>query len=268
VTSGRWIFVAVAGILGAVLAAAALAPASLADAALRRATLGRIALAETQGSVWRGSGRIVLIDVARANPQASGPASPVLAGVAIPGRLVWQLRALPLLVGVVDATLQLEGMAQPVRLAGGPSEVRISAGEFALPSVELGRLGSPWNTFRPVAALGLRWEGLAFREAGFEGRAQIQLDNVASALSPVRPLGSYRIELVGSGRQTAVTMATMTGPLRIEGAGSWDARAGLRFRGVARAEPVEEARIRSFLSLLGKRVGDDTVITIGPDTGA
>jgi len=259
----RWIGILIAALLGAAVALAAFAPASLADAALRSATSGRLALAETTGTVWHGSGRIVLIDVARARPESAGSRPPVLVGVAIPGRLEWELRALPLLVGVVDAAFRLEGMAAPVRLAGNLNEVRIGAGGFALPSVELGRLGSPWNTFRPVASLALRWEGMAFRSSGFEGRATIELRDLASALSPVRPLGSYRIEVVGSGASTAVTMATIAGPLQLTGDGSWNARTGLRFRGLARSDPVEEARIRSFLNLVGKREGDATVITIG-----
>lgn len=259
----RWIAMVVAALLGSAIALAAFAPASLADAALRIATSGRLALAETSGTVWRGSGRIVLIDVARVRPEGNDGKPQVLPGVAIPGRLDWELRALPLLVGVVDAAFRLEGMAAPVRLAGNLAEVRISAGGFALPSVELGRLGSPWNTFRPVGSLALRWEGMAFRNTGFEGRATIELRDLASALSPVRPLGSYRIEVVGSGASTAVTMATLTGPLQLTGNGTWNARTGLSFRGLARSDPNEEARIRSFLNLVGKREGDATVITIG-----
>jgi general secretion pathway protein N len=259
----RWIGMIVAALLGSAIALAAFAPASLADAALRSVTSGRLALAETSGTVWRGSGRIVLIDVARARPEGNSGKPQVLSGVAIPGRLDWDLRALPLLVGVVDAAFRLEGMAAPVRLAGNLAEVRIGAGGFALPSVELGRLGSPWNTFRPVASLALRWEGMAFRNTGFEGRATIELRDLASALSPVRPLGSYRIEVVGSGASTAVTMATLAGPLQLTGNGTWNARTGLSFRGLARSDPSEEARIRSFLNLVGKREGDATVITIG-----
>ena len=259
----RWMALVVAALLGAATALAAFAPASLADAALRLASSGRLALAETSGTVWRGSGRIVLIDVARTRQQGGGAGPDVLAGVAVPGRIDWQLRALPLLVGVVDAAFRLEGMAAPVRLAGNLGEVRIGAGGFSLPSVELGRLGSPWNTFRPVAALALRWEGMVFRGGGFEGRATIELRDLASALSPVRPLGSYRIEVVGSGASTTVTMATISGPLQLVGDGSWNARAGLSFRGLARSDPSEEARIKSFLNLVGKREGDATVITIG-----
>src|SRR5690606_13899450 len=135
-----------------------------------------------------GSGRLVFVDVA-AVEAAEAAGTPVLPGVAVPGRLSWKPRKLPLDLGLVDAQGQLDGMSDPVRLSGHVGELRVGAGRLALPSVDLGRLGSPWNTIRPAGSLELRWDGLVFRENGFEGKAEIDLRGMASALTPVRPLG-------------------------------------------------------------------------------
>lgn len=256
--TGRLLAWAVAVVVGSIVAVVAFAPASLADWGLRQATAGRLALAETQGRVWQGSGRLVLIDV---NDRTVDRAT--LAGVAVPGRVRWAVRMLPLFVGVVDARLTIEGTGEPVRLTGSFSEVRIGAGSLSLPAVDLSRLGSPWNTIRPAGALSIRWDGLTLREGSFDGRADIELRDMASALTPVRPLGSYKIAVVGEGASAKLDISTLSGPLLLEGNGTWTARRGVNFSALASAEERERARLQSLLSLMGQRQGDKTLIRIG-----
>ncbi|MCL4184340.1 MAG: type II secretion system protein N, partial [Burkholderiaceae bacterium] len=185
VNQGRMLLYGLVGIVGAVIALAAGAPAAFADRALDRATAGRVRLAETDGTIWRGSGRLVLVDLGANEGERRS-----LAGVTVPGRIDWNLRPLPLLIGQVDAAIRIEGMTQPVRIQGDYDEVRVSGGSLVLPSVELGRMGSPWNTLRPSGALSLRWENLLVKQGALEGRAQIELRDASSAMTPVRPLGS------------------------------------------------------------------------------
>ncbi|MCO5105871.1 MAG: type II secretion system protein N [Burkholderiaceae bacterium] len=255
---GRMAAYALAGLLGAALVLVLAAPASFADRALERATGGRMRLAETDGTIWRGSGRLVLVD-----PGAEAANLRSVAGVAVPGRIDWGLRQLPLLIGQVDASIRVEGMAQPVRVQGGYGEIRVSGGSLALPTVELGRMGSPWNTLRPSGALSLRWENLTLRQGGLEGRAQIELRDASSAMTPVRPLGSYRVEVIGRGGQAELGIQTLAGPLRLQGSGSFSARGGLRFTAEASADPAAQASLNSFLGLIGRRDGEKTIIKIG-----
>lgn len=247
-----------AALLGIVAALVGFAPATLADWGLQQATAGRLGLAETDGTVWRGSGRLVLIDV-----NGRQRASRTVAGVAIPGRVRWSVNMLPLALGIIDAGVRLDGMADVVRLSGGLREMRISAGQLSLPSVDLGRLGSPWNTIKPAGALALRWDGLTLRQGSFDGRADIELRNMASALTPVNPLGSYRIGVVGEGSQARLDINTINGPLLLEGQGTWNSRQGVRFTAQASAEERESARLATLLGLIGRREGDKTLIKIG-----
>ncbi|HLS55540.1 MAG TPA: type II secretion system protein N, partial [Zeimonas sp.] len=186
-----------------------------------------------------------------------------LAGVAVPGRIDWNLRLLPLLIGQVDASIRVDGMTQPVRIQGGYGEMRVGGGSVALPSVELGRMGSPWNTIRPSGALSLRWENLTLKQGGLEGRAQIELRDASSAMTPVRPLGSYRVDIIGRGGQAELGIQTLAGPLRLQGSGNFSAQGGLRFTAEASADAAEQSRLDSFLGLIGRRDGDKTVIRIG-----
>lgn len=255
---GRALLYAAAGLVGAALTFVASAPASFADGALERATGGRMRLAESDGTIWSGSGRLVLVDLGTEDAERRS-----VSGVAVPGRIGWTLRQLPLLVGQVDASIRVDGMAQPVRVQGGYGEIRVSGGSLTLPSVELGRMGSPWNTLRPSGSLGLRWESLTLKQGGLEGRAQIELRDASSAMTPVRQLGSYRVEVFGRGGQAELALQTLAGPLRLQGSGTFSAQDGLRFTAEASADAAEQARLNSFLGLIGRRDGDRTIIRIG-----
>jgi general secretion pathway protein N len=252
-----------AGVLAALGVLVWQAPASLADVALSQVTQGRVRLADASGTVWAGRGRVVLADIAD-NVAERGAAHPLtVPGVVIPGAFTWRLAAWPLLVGVLDARIEHNSMRQPVLLTGRSGELRATPGALALPPVSLDRLGSPWNTIRPTGSLSVSWENVTLRSGRFDGRASIELSQAASALTPVRPLGAYRIDIVGSGAQAQVRMNTLSGPLRLEGSGTWDARSGLRFTAEARVEEPERARLLPLLGLLGRRDGDRTIIKIG-----
>lgn len=260
----RWrVAMALSGALAVIAVLATQAPASLVDVALQRVTQGRVRLAEATGTVWAGRGRIVLADIVEAGAERRAGAIASVPGVVLPGRFGWSLSPWPLLVGVLDARIEHDSMRQPVLLTGRAGELRATPGALQLPPVALDRLGSPWNTIRPTGALTLSWENVTLRDGRFDGRASIELQQAASALTPVRPLGAYRIDVVGSGAQAQVKMNTLSGPLRLEGGGTWDARSGLRFTAEATAEEPERARLQPLLGLLGRREGERTIIKIG-----
>ena len=255
---GRWLALGLAVLLPALLVLAVLAPASWVDRGLDRASLGRVRLADAEGTLWRGQGRLVIAD-----PAAAAGDGPVVEGFALPGTVDWKLSVLPLMLGIIDATLSVGAMPEPVSIGGHPGEVRVGPGSLDLPSVELTRLGSPWNTIRPSAALSLRWDALVIREGVLDGRVSVELRDAASAMTPVRPLGSYQIEVGGTGREVSLVLRTLSGPLKLEGSGKWERRRGLQFTASADAEGTEKSRLQSLLSLMGRREGDRTIIRIG-----
>lgn len=256
-TAARWLAVAFAGVLAAVFVLAAFAPASFADLALERATAGRMRLADSAGSVWQGEGRLVLPDLVATQPDRPGT------GLVLPGRVRWRVQPLPLLLGIIDAVLEVDGMPAPVRVNGDLSEWRVGAGSLALPEIDLASLGSPWNTIRPVAGVSVRWDPLTIRAGSLEGKASIELRDAASAMTQIRPLGSYRIDLAGSGRELSLALVTLTGDLRLEGKGRWDSRAGVGFTAYAWADGPVRAQLQNLLGLIGGLEGDRTVIRIG-----
>jgi hypothetical protein len=93
------------------------------------------------------------------------------------------------------------------------------------------------------------------------GRAELVALRVASRLSTLRPMGSYRITLQG-GSPATLQLATLEGNLQLSGSGQW-VGSRLRFRGEARATPEREAALSNLLNIIGRRSGARSLISIG-----
>jgi general secretion pathway protein N len=262
---GRILMYALLGLAVAVGVILATAPATLVDWGLARATDGRVRLADAAGSIWNGQGRVVLVDIATEAERGARRARRVdsLAGVVIPGTIRWRIAPLPLLIGRLQANASHESMATPVTLTGNAARLQGTGGSLQLPSVNLARLGSPWTTIRPTASLAVRWQPFVIEQGRFIGQATLELRDVASALTPVRPLGAYRIVIDGTGASSKIQMSSIEGPLRLSGDGTWTPQAGLRFTAYAQADEAERVRLQSLLGLLGRREGARTMIRIG-----
>ena len=161
------------------------------------------------------------------------------------------------MLGVVDAGLEnTEALSQPVRVTGNWHEWQASPSSVMLPSERLAALGAPLNTLQPSGQMRLSWQEmqLARKDTGIEvtGTMKLEIDDFASRISPVRPLGSYMLELDWRGRQAAVTLKTGKGPLLLNGSGTFE-NGRLQFTGKAEAEPGQEDRLANFLNLLGQR---------------
>jgi general secretion pathway protein N len=255
-----WIVLAIVLALAVALWAA---PASWLDGIILQASEGRLRMADTQGGLWSGSGRLVLANVDSSETRANRSGNDSLvSGVQIPGRCSWQLNPWPLFLAQLDIRLKLEGMKETVSIKGNRQKLVGTAGSFDLPQIRMDRLGSPWNTIQPSGALSVRWDSFYVEQGKFVGKAAVTVAQAASALSNVRPLGSYRIDIDSNGQKAQMSIATLNGPLQLDGQGEWTLRGGLKFLAYAQAT-AEQLKLQPLLSLLGKRDGDRTIIRLG-----
>jgi general secretion pathway protein N len=247
---------AVSGVLLALLVHA---PAAWVAGLLMDATDARIQIREPQGTVWGGNGRLSI-----------GSGALDADAVVLPGRVSWSwgwdAGALTLVVRADCCT------PQPQRLHLVPGWNRLTLalgdGQSQWPAALLAGLGAPWNTVQAEGELQLRSQGMSVEWFG-EGprwRGQLQLDALAMAsrLSTLRPVGSYRLVLVAppADQPPTVQLTTLEGPLRLEGSGQWSG-AGWRFRGEARADPPSESALANLLNMVGRREGDKSVLSLG-----
>lgn len=95
------------------------------------------------------------------------------------------------------------------------------------------------------------------------GAMNLEINDLASRLSPVKPLGSYDAEVEWRGSQATVMLKTIHGPMLLSGSGEIN-NGRLQFSGTARAEAGQEQRLANFLNLLGQRSkeGDTDVIAL------
>ena len=231
-------------------------PAAWMAATVEKQTAGRLTLGDAHGTLWRGS---AFIGGAASGSDAVTPL--------LPGRFSWRLSPMVLL-GSIDAELENpEALSQPISVTGSWQQWQVSPGAILLPAERLAALGAPLNTVQPSGQMRLSWELLQLtRQDGkieATGAMNMEMNDLASRMSPVKPLGSYNLAFDWRGLQADVTLKTVKGPMLLSGSGMFnDGR--LQFSGKAEAEAGQEERLANFLNLLGQRrkEGDKDVIAL------
>ena len=106
-------------------------------------------------------------------------------------------------------------------------------------------------------------DGLTSREGrlSIAGRAELRAQRLSSRLSTLRPMGSYRITVLG-GNTPTLQLDTLEGSLQLSGSGQW-VGTRLHFSGIASAAPERESALSNLLNIIGRRSGPRSIITIG-----
>jgi general secretion pathway protein N len=251
-----WSWAVAGGVAGLLFAVIANAPARWLAAGVAQLSKGQVLLSETRGTVWGGSARLVLTGGAGSTDSA-----------ALPGRVAWELH--PRFNGFAALLYADCCTPRPVNL-----RARWNFSRFALqvgdsvsrwPASVAAGLGTPWNTLQLDGELRLSTQGLSVEwSAGrpvIAGRAELVASRLASRLSTLRPMGSYRITLQG-GTSAKLQLETVEGSLQLSGQGEWVGQR-LRFRGEATAAPDREGALGNLLNIIGRRSGPRSIISIG-----
>ncbi|MEW6611941.1 MAG: type II secretion system protein N [Pseudomonadota bacterium] len=231
-----------AALLLYLLALVASAPASLVPWQLSRQMPDqRLSLGQVSGTVWRGAAGQVWWRDGNGRVQALGA-------------LRWRLRFLPLLRGRLVVGLELNGPAGRLR-----TDLRRQGPGWQLTGLEGQAPAAFWagqqaqlRTLDPGGTLLLRFAELQLGPQGLRGRGELRWQDAAFRLSPVNPLGSYRLSL--QGRQ--LRLDTLSGILRLQGGGEIPAGSGpVALSGTARLEGPDAPRLAPLLYALGPSQG-------------
>jgi general secretion pathway protein N len=251
-----WHWALAGGVVGGLCALVLFAPARWLTGALQRASDGRIVFNAPRGTVWNGSAQVLL---------TGGPGSADAA--ALPSRLDWRLRPRwdGLFAEVATGCCTPQPLALRVTPRWGGVQVKLADVQTQWPAALLAGLGTPWNTLQIegdllLAANGVSVEWVQGRLA-IAGRAELTAQRLSSRLSTLRPMGSYRVTVIG-GTPPTLQLQTLEGGLQLSGSGQWvDSR--LHFQGTASAAPDREGALSNLLNIIGRRSGARSVITIG-----
>lgn len=251
-----WAWAAGGVVLGLLLSVLLFAPARWLAAAVRQASSGQVLLESARGTLWTGSAQLTL----------TGGAGSVDAAT-LPSRVGWELR--PQLTGLAVRLDAACCLVQPwaLHLAPGLHGMRLAVSDSpsTWPAQLLAGLGTPFNTIAPVGQLALTTRGLALTWAAgrlqMTGVAQLDLQDMSSRLSTLRPMGSYRVTLSG-GATPELLLATLQGGLTLSGRGQW-VGGKLRFLGEASCAPEHQAALSNLLNIIGRRNGARSIMKIG-----
>ncbi len=252
----RFLIWLLAGIATVLLTLIAFCPAAWMAPIVESQTGGRLTLGDAQGTLWRGSAFI------GGAPSGADPVTPLL-----PGRFAWRLSPMVVL-GQVDLHLENPAaLSQPVTLAGSWYQWQVSPSSVRLPAERLAGLGAPLNTIQPSGEMLLSWTPLQVARQGsaleVSGSMTLLMNDIASRLSPIKPLGNYQLIMDWRGRQAQLALKTLRGPMLLSGNGTLT-NGHLQFSGKAEAEAGQEERLANLLNLLGqrRREGDKNVIAL------
>lgn len=251
------------GGLGLLVALLAFAPARWLADGIGSATNGQLQLVNARGTVWQGRADVLF---------TGGEGSRTLTG--LPQGVAWRLR--PRLAGAMPAmNVALSApCCTPAPLdftvvpRWGGMALSLASFTSRWPAELLSGLGTPWNTLRMEGQLALQSSGLTLRvdrgRANLQGVLTVDALDIASRLSTLRPLGSYRMELRAApdGHTATLNLNTLSGDLLLQGSGQW-VGGRLRFRGEAEAAPGREVALTNLLNIMGKRQGTRSVFSIG-----
>ena len=216
------------------------APASLLNLPLQRYSEARLSLANCQGTIWHGSATPVLHRGSTAD---------------IPlHTLSWQIRPLALLRGQLNALLSWDDSATPMELTLSRQSVTLTHILLPLPAEVLGELSPYLRPAQLGGSLLIESPQLTYSNNHVEGNASTRWSDASSALSAVRPLGDYQIDIVAKQDSLNAVLTTLNGALLLEGQGNWSSGQKFHFNGTAHAAPESQAMLGELLNNLGPEV--------------
>jgi len=213
-------------------------PASVVLASAQKAEPGKFDVTEAHGTIWRGGAKLTV--------NTPGGAVPI-------ERFEWhwlptRLFTARLALDITAATAGFEAHYVGARAFGGWEARDLEArGDASKLATVL-----PWlAAWRPEGAISITSPRLDTDGVEVRGTARIEWRNAAVAVSDVKPLGTYRADIDAQGHEGKLTIATISGPLRITGQGTLTPPARLAFSGEARADAESAKALEPLLNLLG-----------------
>jgi general secretion pathway protein N len=211
------------------------APAALVGHTLAHASGGLLALAQTEGSLWRGSGTLVLKHKTRY--QTLGIYRWILHPWSNTVR-IWAGTELPM-------TLSFHPLAR---------RIDIDALHLRLPATALELLSAQLGPYQLQGMLDARSDHISLDTTGMNGNVIVDWKQAASGLSPIHPLGDYHIVLQGNGSGIDALLTPLSGKLILNAHAHYDAAHGLQVNGTAQAAPEVAAELSEMLHHIGPEI--------------
>ena len=239
-----WVLYSVFGLIFYLLFLLATMPAGWFAWGLDRFTDHAVRLDPLEGSLWSGKGKLVVY-----YPQN------------VPndfGDIEWRINPFWLFAGKIQLSCQA-GAAD----GGSHATLRLGYKQIQFLNTDTKISAKSISTFYPAAGMispqgqiNLRTDKLTISREGADGTAILLWQDAGSALSPVKPLGDYRVELTGAGKSARLQLTTLRGALDLSGEGQWQIESG-QVQLTGSANPRERAaELEPLLKFIGNDIGN------------
>jgi general secretion pathway protein N len=240
----RWLPYVIFGLVFYLLFLIIEMPASWFAWGLNRYSGGTVRLDPMDGSLWHGKGKLVIY-----YPQTMPHDL---------GNTEWSVNPFWLLTGRIQSRWNIEssdGRAQSI-LRISASQIHLLETQVTFPAQTISTFYSPASLISPQGQVQLRTDKLAIGKGTLEGNVEVLWNGAGSSLTPVQPLGNYRLEITGAGKTAALKLSTSQGALDLTGQGQWQIQTGqLQLTGTA--TPLERAaELEPLLKLIGQDQGN------------
>ena len=195
----------------------AMLPAPWFSHAIESMTGHTLLLRDPVGTAWSGSGRLF----AR---QRSGEMLDL-------GALHWVSSLSGALTGKLAADLSFGESATPVHVELSPASTTVRGLNLELPGQILAIFAPDVEALGPQGRIRIRSDSLRFDANSILGLAEVEWRPVRLARAQGLDLGSHVARLRGGGRKLDIELATIEGPLRLSGSGTWARDSGLTVSG-------------------------------------
>jgi len=190
-----------AGVLLLAIALAINAPASLLDGHVASATGGRMRIANAAGTIWNGTGDLLLL------PHGSERA------------IAWHIDAWPLAVGDLRGTVVFGGAGRPAAFAYGHGRAALAGFDGDLPMDSLLQIAGVPAAFGDAGGnVSAHVERLVRTSSALEAGLALQWRDASVPAPGFRvALGDVRLDLSGSGAEIGGPIANRGGDVEIVG---------------------------------------------------
>ncbi len=148
--------------------------------------------------------------------------------------------------------IQYPNTARPLELTVHPRAIKLGSNQIELPAKLIEVMGGLMRSLHLRGKLVIRWDDLVWDSAQ-RGLVEAHFLNVASPISPVKPLGSYKLTLQFA-QELRLDVSTINGPLLLAANGIVE-KGRLSLQGEATAPPESLDSLIGLLSIIGKKDG-------------
>jgi general secretion pathway protein N len=204
---------------------------------------GAYEMRAVNGPIWKGDAQTVVR---------------VGSGTFTIDRAEWDFLPSRRLRGRLAYAMSLRGAGFEARYEAGRSLAGWSLRDLtARADAALAAAALPWiAAWRPEGVVSAASPALDLAEREVRGELRLDVKGASTALSQVRPLGSYRADVIAEGAAARVNVATVEGALRLSGQGRLEFPTRFSFTGEARGEGANAAALDPLLNLLGPARAD------------